>query len=204
VTSDYQRRWCPRWRGLIIGLLAYQRAKREQIDRIALGMVTRLEKRITEVEAAAAARIDAVEHAAAQDRQICDSKLEVADHKMSVLRHERGNVVNSLDGLLLAIRFAPRERISEIVEIVQQQRVKRSSRKGGARNAAQIELSADRIIPNLDQVEAPPPEGNLATGLLLMPCGCEIARHPNTCMPTVKPDCTEQRSPRPLLRTEIT
>jgi acetylornithine/succinyldiaminopimelate/putrescine aminotransferase len=136
--------------GAITSYLSHQRAKRKQTDDVALGMVEKLQARISEVEAAAATRIDAVEKASVQERLLCDAKLDAADHKLSVLRHELGNVENSFDGLLLAIRFAPPERIPEIVEIAQQQRAERSTRKGEARNAAQIELSAHRVIPDLD------------------------------------------------------
>jgi hypothetical protein len=136
--------------GLITGYLSHQRAKRKQTDDVALGMVEKLQVRITEVETYAASRIDAVEKASVQERLLCDAKLEAADHKMSVLRHELGTVESVFDGLLLAIRFAPPEKIPEIVEIAQQHRAQRSARKGEARNAAQIELSAHRVIPNLD------------------------------------------------------
>ncbi len=136
--------------GIITGLLAHKRARRKQTDEVALGMVATLQERISEVETSAATRIDAVERAAVKEREKCDAKLEAADHKMSVLRYELGNVENSLDGLLLAIRFSPPERIHEIVEIAQKQRAERSARKGEARNAAQIELSAHRVRPEMD------------------------------------------------------
>ncbi|WP_293971016.1 hypothetical protein [Sphingomonas sp.] len=117
---------------------------------MALDLVVQLREKMEAVEKRCDERIAAVEAASERERQVCDAKLEVADQKISVLRHELGIVESQFDGLLLAIRFAPPERIPEIVEIARRQRAEHASRKGEARNAAQIELSAHRVIPDID------------------------------------------------------
>lgn len=122
--------------GLLAKVLDHKRATRQQTDEVALGLVQQLRGEIAAVEQRAADRISAVETAASQERQLCDAKLDAADHKLSVVRHELANVENAFDGLLLAIRFAPPERVPEIVQIAQQQRAERSRRKGDAAPAA--------------------------------------------------------------------
>lgn len=118
------------------GYLGHLRAKRKQTDEVALDLVVQLREKMEAVEKRCDERIAAVEAASERERQVCDAKLEAADHKLSVVRHELGNVESAFDGLLLAIRFAPPEKIPEIVEIAQQQRAARSRKKAEPEPAA--------------------------------------------------------------------
>jgi hypothetical protein len=78
--------------------------KREQTDEVALSIVEELRGEM------AAIRAEQV-----REREICDAKLEAADGKMAVLRHELRNVETSFDGLLLALKYAPPDRAPEII-----------------------------------------------------------------------------------------
>lgn len=78
--------------------------KREQTDEVALSLVEELRGEMAAIRAEQA-----------REREVCDAKLEAADNKMAVLRHELRNVEASFDGLLLALKYAPPDRAPEII-----------------------------------------------------------------------------------------
>ena len=84
-------------------ILDYWKGRRSQTDKVAMGLVEKLQ-----------ARIDRLEEAQAAERQLCDAKL-------SVLRHELRNVQGNFDALLLAIEVAP-EKAAEVVAKVKARR----------------------------------------------------------------------------------
>jgi len=84
--------------------ISAEQDKREQTDDVALSLVEELRGEMAAIRAEQQ-----------REREVCDAKLEAADNKMAVLRHELRNVEASFDGLLLALKYAPPDRAPEII-----------------------------------------------------------------------------------------
>jgi len=107
--------------GFIVKLLAHLRAKRAQTDEVALGLVARMERRITEVEERSAERIKAVEDAAAAEREVCAARLDAMTHRMDSAVMQLRASEAMVDSLILAIELAP-EKAAEAVAKVRERR----------------------------------------------------------------------------------